>query len=396
MADSRDRFPLGAQLTQADLEGDPYPHFHRLRASEPVTWVPAIEQWIVTSRDLVMAVLRDPEHFRTDGEQSPIRRTFGAQMLSTEGDQQRRYKSACAPPFNARAAEDARPLIEQIVGSRVAALRMSATVEVRREYAAPIALEVVARVIGLDPAHDGMLREWYDTFADALMNYAGAPATRARALGAVQAFRASITPILRAPSPNEHSLLVQLARVHPRLLDDEEIGSNALIVLFGGIETTEAMIANALWAMLSHPSTLARARSSTADLMACVEESLRWDAAVQTATRYAAAGATVNGVAIPEGELVQCMLGAANRDPAHYVDPDRFDPWRPATVPHLAFAFGRHFCLGAAVARVEAEVALSQLLATWPEMTRDDTLSTPPRGHEFRKPPALVIRRSVA
>ncbi|MBL8961235.1 MAG: cytochrome P450, partial [Gemmatimonadetes bacterium] len=183
---------------------------------------------------------------------------------------------------------------------------------------------------------------------------------------------------------------------HPRLLDDEEIGSNALIVLFGGIETTEAMIANALWAMLSHPPTLARARTSTADLMACVEESLRWDAAVQTATRYAAPGATVHGVAIPEGDLVQCMLGAANRDPAHYADPDRYDPWRPATVPHLAFAFGRHFCLGAAVARVEAEVALASLLAAWPEAALDHGRSRSPTGHEFRKPAALWLRRSAA
>lgn len=390
------RFPNGARITLSDLEGDPYPHFHRLRSSEPVTWVPATGQWLVTSRDLVMEVLRDSEHFRTDGEGSPIRRTFGAQMLSTEGEPQRRYKSACAPPFNARAAEEARPLVEGIVASRLGALHGHDAIEVRREYAAPIALEVVARVIGLDVANDGLLREWYDTFAEALMNYTGVDETRRRAADAVAAFRASILPVLRAPSPAERSLLVQLAAAHPRMLDDEEIGSNALIVLFGGIETTEAMIANALWAMLAHPATLARARRSTEELSACVEESLRWDAAVQTATRYAASGAQVGRVAIPEGDLVQCMLGAANRDPAHYEDPDRYDPWRPATVPHIAFAFGRHFCLGAAVARVEGEVALRELLRASPTITLVAERSAPPHGHEFRKPPALTIQRSVA
>ena len=104
------RFPLGSAVTRAQLDADPYPVFARLRAVEPVTWAAALGQWFVTRRDIAMEVLRDHERFRTDDVSSPIHDTFGAQLLSTEGDLQRRYKLACAPPFNARAVEESRAL----------------------------------------------------------------------------------------------------------------------------------------------------------------------------------------------------------------------------------------------------------------------------------------------
>ncbi len=239
-------FPIGATVTTASLSDDPYPLLARLREHEPVSWAQALGQWLVTSRDIGMEVLRDHERFRTDDLRSPIRDTFGAQMLSTEGEAQRRYKSACAPPFNARAAEESRPLVEGIVARAVRRLVSGAPVELRSAFAAPIAVESIARVIGLPVELDAQLRQWYDAFADALMNYERDGATRDRAHAAVRAFRAVIAPRLAAPDPGDRSLLAVLARAHPRLLDDAEIGSNALIVLFGGIETTEGLIANAL------------------------------------------------------------------------------------------------------------------------------------------------------
>ncbi|HEX4936208.1 MAG TPA: cytochrome P450 [Gemmatimonadaceae bacterium] len=378
-------FPIGATLAVEQLAADPYPVFARLRAHEPVTWAPALNQWLVTSRDIAMEVLRDHERFRTDSAHSPIRDTFGAQMLSTEGEDQRRYKSACAPPFNARAAEGSRPLVESIVGAALARVGAGASADLRADFAAPIALGVIARVIGLPASLDDHLRAWYDTFVDALMNYERDPSTQTRAHAAVRAFRAAIAPRLASPDAGEQTLLASLARAHPRLLDDEEIGSNALIVLFGGIETTEGLIANALWAMFTHPAVLARARASDADLDLALEESLRWEPAVQTCTRYAADDVTLHGAAIPAGATVQCMIGAMNRDPAHYAAPDRFDPWRTESLGHAAFGFGRHFCLGAALAKVEARVAIRRLFEAFPALRYDAQGSVGPHGHEFRK-----------
>ena len=385
-------FPLGASITQEQLSVDPYAVFARLRPTEPVTWAPALGQWLVTSRAIGMEVLRDPERFRTDEPTSPIRDTFGAQMLSAEGEVQRRYKSACAPPFNARAVEESRELVETIVTHFAAALPRTGAVELRTAYAAPIAVATIGRVIGLPDSLDGALRGWYDTFADALMNYERDAGTRSRAHAATRAFRDAIAPQLAAPDESARSLLAVLARAHPRMLDDVEVGSNALIVLFGGIETTEGLIANALWAMLTHPEALARARADDDDLDRCIEESLRWEPAVQTCTRYVPEACTLGGMDIPGGAVVQCMLGAMNRDPAHFAEPDRYDPWRSETVQHSTFGFGRHFCLGAALAKLEARLAIRRLFDAYPAMALERERSLPPRGHEFRKPVALVVR----
>lgn len=386
------RFPLGAAVTLAELSANPYPVLHRLREKEPVTWAASFGQWLVTSRDLIMEVLRDSLHFRTDSDQSPIRDTFGPQMLSTEGEQQRRYKSACAPPFNARAVEGMAPLVASIVQEQLAHLTSGDGADLRARFAAPVAVATVARVLGLAPGNDQRLREWYDAFADALASYEGSPATQLRAHAAALAFRASISPILAAPDAGATSLLHELARAHPRVLDDDEIGSNALIVLFGGIETTEAAITNALWAMLSHPHLLPEARANADTLDRCIEESLRWEPAVQTCSRYVNDDLMLDGVHIPEGAIVQCMIGGANRDPAHYADPDRYDPFRAETTPHLTFGFGRHFCLGAALARLEARTAISALLSAFPGLALDADHPSYPAGHEFRKPPTLRVR----
>ena len=388
------RFPLGSAVTRAQLDADPYPVFARLRAVEPVTWAAALGQWFVTRHDIAMEVLRDHERFRTDDVSSPIHDTFGAQLLSTEGDLQRRYKLACAPPFNARAVEESRALVETIVARHAQRLARGTSVELRSAYAAPVALATIARVIGLPETLDAQLREWYDTFADALMNYERDPQVRTRAHAAVQAFHAAIAPRLSAPAAADRSLLAGLARAHPRMLSDGEIGANALIILFGGIETTEGLIANALWALLTHPHALARARGSDDDLDRCIEESLRWEPAVQTATRYAASDLELHGAAIPRGAVVQCMLGAMNRDPAQLADPDRFDPWRPDMPAHSAFGFGRHYCLGAALARLEARVAIRRLLTDHPAIALDPARCRPPVGREFRKVDALVVRLS--
>jgi len=385
-------YPLGASVTIQALSIDPYPLFVRLRVEEPVTWAPTLDQWLVTSRDIGLEVLRDTERFRTDDPRSPIRDTFGPQMLSTEGEAQRRYKSACAPPFNARAADEARPLVSRVVARALDRMAGAGSTELRSALAAPVALEVIARVLGLPASLDTPLRGWYHTFADALMNYTRDGETRARAHATAQAFRDAIAPRLRAPDDGDRSLLAALARAHPRLLDDEEIGANALIVMFGGIETTEGLIANALWAILTHQEVLARVRASDDDLERAIEESLRWEPAVQTCTRYVREACTLHGAELPAGAVVQCMIGAMNRDPAYVDDPDRFDPWREPPPAHAAFGSGRHFCLGAAMARVEARLAIRALLDRFPSLQLDRAASAPPVGHEFRKAARVIAR----
>ena len=392
------RFPLGARVRLADLAVDPYPTFAELREAEPVTWVPEIERWFLMRRDDMLAVLRNPDLFTTDAP-STIRDMFGVHMMTTEGPAQIRYKRKCLPPFHASRLESASlPRLTAEVERRVAALRSGGRHggEVRTAVARPVALHSVLSVLGIPLSEKERVNEWYEHFARALANFAGDPGLRAAGKGAAEAYGRALAPIIEelARKPNE-TLLSDLACDHVDPLTVDEIRSNSLIILFGGIETTESMIANAVWALLSHPEQVETARASTATLDVAIEETLRWEPAVQSAARHATRDTEIRGVRIARGEVVHCMLGAANRDPAHFEDPDRFDVTRSNAGDHLSFAVGRHFCLGAPLARLETRVVLEALWARCPGLRLDPERPGGPYGYEFRKPKTLWVKWGV-
>ncbi|HEY7566243.1 MAG TPA: cytochrome P450 [Gemmatimonadaceae bacterium] len=376
---------------------NPYPTLHRLRAEAPVARARSQGglMWLVTRRDDVLEILRDPENYSTDHSSSPIRDTFGAQMLSAEGEAQRRYKSACAPPFNRRAVDvDAAPVVRGRIGALLDAITRrppNESVDLRAALAGPLALAVVADIIGMPEEMHDRIRQWYDAFAASLATHDPRSAARKEGRNSAAAFRAAVAPLIAAITEEaQGSLISHLASLAPPArLSDEELLSNSLIVLFGGIETTEAAILNALWALLTHDDAREAVRADEDRLAALIEESLRWEPAVQTCTRYAVRENTVRGVRIGPDDIVQCMIGGANRDPAHFEAPDTFDITRSNSADHLSFGFGRHYCLGAALARLEARLVIRALLDRWPHVRLDPARSSAPRGHEFRKPPAL-------
>ncbi len=385
-----------AALTFDALAGDPYPVLDKLREASPVFFAPSMGMWLVTRRDLILTVLRDPETYTVERNDSPIRDTFGAHMLSTDGDVQRTYKSRCAPPFNARAVrEDAGPVVAARCDALLAAMagREDRSADLRASLAGPLALYSVAHVLGLPEAMHETLRAWYDDFAAALASFDAASAERVQGRRRAEEFRGVVTRLLHERGAlDARTLLGLLAHEPHERLDDAAICANALIVLFGGIETTEAAILNATWALLSHPAAHAAVRADPAKLPNAIEESMRWDPAVQTCHRYVTRDVTLGDVTIRSGATVQCMLGAANRDPALFEDPERFDISRSNAGEHLGFGTGRHFCLGAALARHEAQLAIGGLLARFPSLALDAARPSRPEGHEFRKPPALWVR----
>jgi cytochrome P450 len=217
----------------AELDRDPYPILRRLREETPVVWVEPARMWFVTRHADVIDVLRDPVRFTTDSPGSTIRDTFGSQMLSAEGDEQRRYKTSSAGPFTTRAVRDqAGPLVERIVARLLDDVAEQETAELRVSLAAPLALETVAVVLGIPEQYHPAIRDWYDAFAASLANFTWDPAIRARGHEAVAAFRGALSPLLASPS-SAPGLLGVLASADPRLLTDDEILRNALIILFG-------------------------------------------------------------------------------------------------------------------------------------------------------------------
>jgi len=377
----------------ADFAVDPYPLFAQLRETQPVAWAEDAHMWLLTRREDVIQVLRDCETFRTDSARSTIHDTFGSQMLSAEGDRHRRYKSQCGGPFNARAVRDhAVPLITSRARALIDACASQPRVELRVALASPLAIYTVATVLGIPESLHGLIRGWYDDFAVALANFTWDEAVRERGRTSVRQFRESIAPILRsAASAGEETLLAVLGRRSADRLSDDEILANALIVLFGGIETTESTLLNVFWTLLRHPDALAAVHHDRSLLPGAIEEAMRWEPAVQSCTRHVSARVAMHGTTLNAGDVVQCMLGAANRDPAYFAEPDRYDIYRPNAGDHLSFGSGRHYCLGAALARAEVSVAVNALLDRFPTLRADPERPSAPRGYEFRAPPTLWV-----
>jgi cytochrome P450 len=174
-------------------------------------------------------------------------------------------------------------------------------------------------------------------------------------------------------------------------LEQPEVVANAAVLLFGGIDTTDGMLANAVWHLLTTPDALAAVQADPDTLLpAAIEESLRLEPAAARVDRYATRDAELAGASIARGDLVVVSITGANRDPAVFADPDRFDPARADLKRHVAFAGGPHVCLGMHLARLEAHTALRAVLDRLPGLELAEP--TAPRGLVFRKPPALRVR----
>jgi cytochrome P450 len=202
------------------------------------------------------------------------------------------------------------------------------------------------------------------------------------------ALRERLLPALQAAP--EANLLAAAAGASAGLSDDEVI-ANAAVLLFGGIETTEGMLANALYYLLTNEPVLAAVRAEPTLLAGVIEETLRLEPAAAVVDRYATREVELRGAQIKRDDLVRVSLSAANRDPETFAEPDRFNPLRPNLRSHVTFAQGPHVCLGLHLARLEAHLALEQLFARLPGLRLVDAAAARPRGLVFRKPEAVWV-----
>ena len=381
-----------------DLDGDVHPVLRRLRAREPVSWLPALGGWLVTRRDLALHVLRDSATFTVDDPRFSTARVIGPSMLSLDGTEHRRHRDPFAEAFRMSEIEGRLPGFTEATAERlVRGFAAEGRAELRRGLAGPLAVAVVAEVLGLGETDPAQILSWYDDIVGAVSALAGQPGPagrsdprdegRAGRGGGPEAFR-MLSQRLQGviTADNGTSLLATAAR--NRALGPGEVVSNAAVAMFGGIETTEGMICNAALHLLSQPAGLAEVTADPGLRAGAVEESLRLEPAAAVVDRYATADAELGGAAIRRGDLVTVSLSGAGRDPAFFPDPDRFDPHRRNAAQHLAFAHGPHFCLGAHLARLETTTALRALLRL-PGLRLDLAFSHAPRGVVFRKPPAL-------
>ncbi len=297
--------------------------------------------WYIVGYEDVRTALLDTTRMTTVSAQSTIFDTFGAHILTSEGATHDRYRQALRHPF---APNFIRAHLEAAINAATTALisefENHGRADLRAVFASRLPIQVILLVCGLPAAAEPQMRRWYDSFEAALANFTGDDNIRTAARRSVAEFHALLdTAIDSVTDADDHSLLARLVKApSAERLDNDEIKRNLSIVFFGGISTVEALVLNSLWAMFEHAGVLERTQRDLTLLPQVIEETMRWLSPVQSATRHVTEPFEWQGIQFSSHDTVNCMLGAANRDPSVFTDPDRFDLDRVNSRRHLGFA----------------------------------------------------------
>src|SRR5947209_7221742 len=297
---------LGEEIELQDLELDPHPTLARLRATEPVAWIPVLGGWLITAYDAALQVMRDPGTFTVDDPRFSTGQLVGPSMLSLDGPRHARHRDPFMAPFRARAVSRRfTAAVEAETDALIDAFAGSESMELRRAFAGPLAAAIVTRALGLDRSEVEDVLGWYAAIVAAVTDIT---ARRVRSDAGARAFallRARLEGVI--DSRDASSLLA--AAADGSGLNRDELVSNAAVLLFGGIETTEGMIANAVLALLEHTDAH-RVAADPRSLDAGLEESLRLEPAAAVIDRYATADVNLAGAEISAGDLVRVSVAA--------------------------------------------------------------------------------------
>ena len=397
-----DTWDFDAGLLSAAYLSNPYPYYQALRDKQPVYFSDRLNAWVLTRYQDVHRALKDPrlvsgqrvssyaERLTTDVRRglTPLFAQFDAWIGNMDPPNHTRLRRLVNAAFTGRIVEALRPAIGQLVAELLDAAERRGRIDFVRDFAYPLPAIVIARMLGVPAEARQQLIHW----SQALTAYSGtgrADSEIARAAGQAATELSALFDELateRRADPREDLLsqLVQVEDQGDRLSRQELLGMCGFLMV-AGHETTMALLANGLFALLRHPVQLQQLREDPRRIPRAVEELLRYDSPIQHQTRSAAETLEIGGQRIAQGDRVMPFLGAANRDPAQFSNPDQLDLNRDPN-PHLAFGLGPHYCLGAPLARLEAEIGLSALLQRWSKITLVDH-QPPFRQHTSQRNP---------
>jgi cytochrome P450 len=393
-------FDLGNPATNAN----PFPEFARLRAEDPVHWSPAMKAWIVTRHaDVKQVALNNKQisanrltpFFKTNpeyqkGSIESLVRYLNHWMVFRDPPDHTRLRRLFNKAFTPTSVENLRPNIEDIVAHLIDGMEAKAsrgeTVDYIADFAYPLPASVIMDLLGVPRADLQVVKEWSDDIALFIgtAQVAGNKYLRAEAGAKAMAgyFRALVEDRTARPRDDMISLLV-LARDDRDALSTDEIIGTAILLLFAGHETTTNLIGNGFLYSMKHRGEWERLVAEPSLAGTAVEEFLRYDGPSGALARVAAADLEMGGKTIREGQRVFAFMNSANRDPEAFEDAERFDIGRVQN-PHLTFGFGIHFCLGAPLARLEAQIAATRLAERLPGIRLS---GTEPEWHD-----SLILR----
>jgi cytochrome P450 len=367
-------------LSSPGLWHDPYPVFRQLQQDAPVHFSAAMGGWLLTRYVDVSAALRDSrlssrrstafaQRLPADAQEqvAPLVQNLTKWTLFTDAPAHTRLRALINKAFSTRLVDAMRPRLQAIVDTLLDAVERRGELEVLRDIAIPLPVIVIGRMLGLPVEDHDRLRRWSDALALFFSGRTDAPAI-VRATSAIAEletyFGAVIEERRRNPGDDLVSSLIA-AEEEGRILDDQELRSTCVMLLFAGHETTTHLIGNGLYVLLRHPDQRDLLLASPHLGPGAIDELLRYESPVQWQSRVALEDVEMSGQTIPRNGRAFLMLGAANRDPAQFPDPDRFDIARQNN-RHVAFGQGPHYCAGAALGRLEALIAIQSTLTRFP------------------------------
>jgi cytochrome P450 len=365
---------------------DPYPHYARLRTTDPMH-LSAQGSFVASRHAEVSLVMRDKRFGKEFVERTlrrygpkimeePVFRSMSHWMLQQDPPDHTRLRGLVVKAFTARRVEDMRPRIQQIVDQTLDGIAGQGHMDLIEDFAFRLPVTIICDMLGIPEDHREVFykssREGGRLLDPVPMSPAEIQQANAGNAMAQMYFQQLFELRRKSPGDDLTTQLVQ-AEEDGSKLSNEELTANIILLFGAGHETTVNLIGNGLLALHSHPDQLALLKANPALITNAIEEFLRYDSSVQMTGRVTLEDIDdLGGKKIPKGETVLCLVGSANRDPAVYPDrPDRLDIVRPNVRP-LSFGGGIHFCLGAQLARIEAEIAIATLLRRLPELKLDD------------------------
>ena len=366
-------------LLDPEVLANPYPLYHRLRAEDPVHWDPFLHAWVVTRYEDVVTVLvrfsadrtPTPEQLTMMGMEalSPIARLMVQQMLFLDPPAHTRVRSLAARAFTPRRVEVLRGHIAEIVENLLDAVQDQRRMDVIADLAYPLPAIVTAEMLGLPTSDWPQLTAWSRDFAEILGNFQHNPDRVARVLTTVDEMTAYFREAVRRAEHRPHGLLHALltAEIDGDRFTEDEVIANTIITMIGGQETTTNLIGNGVLSLLRNPDQWERLKAETSLVGSAVEELLRYEAPSQHTARMAPDDVELGGRLIRKRQAVIAVMGAGNRDPERFPEPDRLDIGRQDN-RHLAFGWAGHFCFGAPLARIEGQLAFAAMARRMPEM----------------------------
>jgi len=391
------------RLLDPEVLADPYPLYRDLRDTAPVHRDPYLHVWLVSRyRDAIEVLQRfsarrapTPERL-TDlglGQLAPIARLLAEQMLFLDPPQHTRLRSLAAAAFTPRRVEGLRSHIREVVDDLLDAVDGRDEFDVMADFAYRLPAIVMVRTLGTPVEDYPLLKQWSEEFADVLGSIQHNPMVASRLLHKLEAMTTYFRDAVRRGRTETTAGLISAiatAEVDGDSLTEDEAIANLILTMVGGYETTSNLIGSGLLALLRNPDQLARLREDPTLVPTGVEELLRYESPIQHTARLAPHDTEIAGVPIEAGQPVLVLLGAANRDPDQFRDPELLDVGRPDN-RHLAFGWASHFCFGASLARAEGATALASLLDRFPRLRLTEDVVEWRPNPAFRGPAALRV-----